>query len=98
MLPDLVLFYAEFNATEMRAALDAPELDYAWVRAHEEDEEQLRKEEEEEAAEEAAEKVLFHIERASSPRAAVRMHICRVHDARTFASRTLSSRCHLPWS
>jgi hypothetical protein len=61
--PDLILFYAQFNATEMRQALDAPELPRSWIAAHQEDDEILRKEVEEEAeqatAEEAAQKVAF---------------------------------------
>jgi hypothetical protein len=61
--PDLILFYAQFNATEMREALDAPELPRSWIAAHQEDDEILRKELEEDAeqaaAEEAAQKVAF---------------------------------------
>ena len=45
--PDLALFYQNFNQTELREALDAPELDYKWVVAHKEDQELLRKEQEE---------------------------------------------------
>ena len=53
--PDLILFYAQFNATEMREALDAPALPRSWIVAHQEDDEILRKEAEEEAEQEAAE-------------------------------------------
>ena len=51
--PDLALFYQNFNQTELREALDAPELDYKWVVAHKEDQELLRKEQEELDQEEA---------------------------------------------
>jgi len=55
--PELVVFYSALNATAMRSALDAPELDYAWVLAHKEDQEKERLEEEAEAERAVAEQV-----------------------------------------
>lgn len=73
----MVLFYHEFNATEMRQALDAPELDYKWVEAHKEDEEILRREAQEDAAEAEAQKAREEAEEAArlAPPQVVEPHV-----------------------
>jgi len=55
--PELVVFYSGLNATEMRLALDAPELADEWVLAHQQHLDSERREAEEEEARQAADKV-----------------------------------------